>query len=177
MRHNSILLLHRNLFNLLMATEQNNKMIPMVLVDFTGHRVNRTRLELLKETLPECESYICVMTDYVTGQESQDINESDFKLVTSGMVAEALEPVKDLHSQISSLVKKMHIENEELNRLHHALFIDHDTSVLDTDEGMKYLMNTLAENLYERNIPFDWNETNKRAVSEMCNLFKEIFAV
>lgn len=160
-----------------MAAEQNNEKIPVVFVDFTGQWVNRTRLERLKEALPECESYICVKTDYVTSQESQDISKTGFKLVTSGMIADALEPVKNLHPQINSLVNKIHRENEELNRLHYALFIDHDTSVLDTDEGMEYLMNTIAENLYERNIPFDWDETNKKAVKELCKLFKEIIAV
>lgn len=160
-----------------MAPEQNNEIIPMVLVNFTGQWANRTRLERLKETLPECESYFCVKTDYVTSQESQDISETGFKLFTSGMIADALEPVKSFHPQINSLVNKMNRENEELNRLHHALFIDHDTSVLDTDEGMEYLMNTLAENLYERNIPFDWSGTNWEAIKEICHLFRELFCV
>ena len=160
-----------------MATEQNNEKIPMVIVDFTGQWVNRTRLERLKEALPEYESYICIKTDYVTSQEIQVISDTGFKLVTSGMIADALEPVKDFHSQIISLVDKMHRGNEELNRLHHALFIDHEYSVLDTEEGMKNLMNTLAENLYERGIPFDWDEANRKAVAEICKLFKEIFCV
>ena len=149
----------------------------MVLVDFTGQWVNRTRLERLKEVLPECESYICVKADYVTSQESQDISESGFKLVTSGMIVDALEPVKDLHPLINSLVNKMNRKNEELNRLHHAVFIAHDTSVLDTDEGMEYLMKALTENLYDRNIAFDWTESNKEIMIEICKLFKEIFCV
>lgn len=159
-----------------MVTEQNNKIMPMVL-DFTGQWVNRTWLERLKEALPECERYICVKSDYVTSQESQDISEAGFKLVTSSMIVDALEPVKNLYPQINSFANRMHIENEELNRLHHALFIDHDTSVLNTDEGMEYLMNTLAENLHERDFPFDWNETNREAIKELWNLFKELFCV
>jgi hypothetical protein len=158
-----------------MAAEQNNEIIPMVLVDFTGQWVNCTWLEQLKEALPKCESYICIKADYVTSQESQDISESGFKLVTSGMIVDAIEPVKDLNPQIYSLVKKIHRENDELNRLHHALFIEHDTSVLDTDEGMEYLMNTLAENLYEMRIPFDWNETNTEAIKEISILFRKLF--
>jgi len=160
-----------------MTAEHNNKIIPMVLVDFTDQWVNCARLEKVKETLPECESYICVKNDYVTSQESQDISEAGFKLVTSGMIVDALEPFKDLNPQIYSLVNKIHRENDDLNRLHHALFIGHDYSVLDTEEGMKYLMNTLAENLYERGIPFDWDEANRKALAEICKLFKEIFCV
>jgi hypothetical protein len=160
-----------------MAAEQNNEKIPMVMVDFTGQWVSRTKLERLKEALPEYESYICMKTDYVTSQESQVISDTGFKLVTSGMIADALEPVKDLHTQINSLVNKMHKENEELNRLHHALFIEHDSSVLDTAAGMDYMIITLAENLCERNILFDWNEANRKAVGEICKLFKEIFCV
>jgi hypothetical protein len=160
-----------------MAAEQNNEKIPMVMVDFTGQWVSRTKLERLKEALPEYESYICMKTDYVTSQESQVISDTGFKLVTSGMIADALEPVKDLHTQINSLVNKMHKENEELNRLHHALFIEHDSSVLDTAAGMDYMITTLAENLCERNILFDWNEANRKAVGEICKLFKEIFCV
>ena len=160
-----------------MTIEQNNETIPMVLVDFTGLWVNRTLLERLKEALPKCESYICIKADYVTSQESQDISESGFKLVTSGMIVDAIEPVKDLNPQIYSLVNKIHRENDELNRLHHALFIDRDYSVLDTEEGMKYLMNTLAENLHERDILFDWNESNREAIKEICILFRELFCV
>lgn len=147
----------------------------VLLMDCTGVWINDALLESVKMEHPNCEDYLCLKMDYVTSSESDCISRNDFCLVSSGRISIALEPLIDRYPRIKEYFEYIQKEFlERINGLHEAIFNKHDFSVLETNEGKEYLLKTLADNLYERSIAFDWNETSSKAVLEICRIVKEI---
>ena len=157
-----------------MNTKEILKTYQVLLVDCTGKWVNASLLESIKTANPQCDKYVCLKTDYVTSQESQDITQGKFHLLTAGMVTSIIEPIRDKYPDVEAFCELLEVNSEKLNILNKALFIDHDLSVLDTNDGKRYLLNTLAESLSERGITINWNETNSKTVLEICKIMKEI---
>lgn len=150
----------------------------VLLIDCTDVWVDDRLLELVKTTHPNCDDYVCIKMDYVTGPESESINSKGFCLFSSGCLLAALKPLIEQHPKIDEYyeyIQKKYMER--LNILHDAIFNKHDLSVLETEEGKNYLLSVIIETLHERGITFDRNETNKKIVFEICNIIKEIYSL
>ncbi len=147
----------------------------VLIIDCTGVWVNDRLHESAKAAHPHCDDYVCVKMYYVTSPESDSISNNGFCLVSSGCISAALEPLNDRHPKIKKYYEYIQKEfMERLNKLHDAIFNQHDLSVIETEDGKKYLLSVIIEKLYERNITVDWNETNKEMALEICKIIKEI---
>ena len=141
--------MEKQLYNMSFMVWQNKVLI----IDCTGMWVNDSLLESVKATHPHCDDYVCVKMDYVTSPESDSISNNGFCLVSSGLISDALEPLIDRHPKIKAYYEYIQKEFvERLNKLHDAIFNKHDLSVLETEEGKKYLLSVIVENFYAHNI-------------------------
>lgn len=162
---------------MIMAEENELKRSPILIVDCTGKYVDCSLLDRVRKAFPDCDSYVCYKMDYVTSQESKNISLCRFHLMDAGTVASVLEPIKDLHPRIKEYKENLEVGMVRMNQLHKAILIDHNFSVLSTEEGKEYMMKMIAENLYEQNIHFDWTEANKAVLRTIIEITNSIFTV